>query len=74
MKTNILQKNYALLKSRERFCLIYAASGRGDDAERERLSRSAPRITLSMPDHSPESHAFDELATLIFLELIEDER
>ena len=30
------------------------------------------RITLSMPDHAPYAHAFDELALLIFIELLEE--
>ena len=72
MKANALAKNYVCLTPQERFQLILAASGRGDEAERDRLVRTGGRITLSMPDHSPYAHAFDELARLTFIELLED--
>ena len=60
------------LTPEERFRLILAASGRGDEAERDRLVNAAERITLSMPDHSPFAHAFSELALLVFVEMLED--
>jgi hypothetical protein len=56
----------------ERFRLIVAAAARGDQAERERLTNAGQRITLSMPDHAPHGHAFNELALLIFIELLEE--
>jgi hypothetical protein len=71
MRTNPFAKNYGLLTAEERFRLILAAGGRGDEAESERLVNAGPRITLSMPDHHPWSHAFDELALLVFIELHE---
>src|SRR5262245_29894012 len=71
MNANALARNYARLTPEERFRLILAAGGRGDEAERDRLVNAGERITLSMPDHSPYAHAFDELARLIFIELLE---
>ena len=72
MNTKGLAKLYDRLTPAERLPLIIAAAERGDDAERDRLVNAAGRITLSMSDHSPYARAFDELATLIFLELLED--
>jgi hypothetical protein len=72
MNANAVVKNYGSLTPEERFRLILAASGRGDEAERDRLARAGRRITLSMPDHSPYGHAFQELALLTFVELLED--
>jgi hypothetical protein len=59
------------LTPEERFRLILAASERGDESERTRLVSTAPRITLTMPDHSPFAHAFHELSLLIFVELLD---
>jgi hypothetical protein len=72
MNTKGLAKLYDRLTPAERLPLIIAAAERGDDAERDRLVNAAGRITLSMSDHLPYARAFDELATLIFLELLED--
>ncbi len=51
MNTDALAKLYDRLTPLERFPLILAAAERGDDAEVQRLSHSAPRIHLSLPDH-----------------------
>jgi hypothetical protein len=72
MTANALAKNYGSLTPEERFRLILAARGRGDEAERDRLVNAGQRITLSMQDHAPYAHAFDELALLIFIELLEE--
>ena len=72
MNANAIAKNYSRLTPEERFHLILAASGRGDEAERDRLLHARRRITLSMTDHSPYAHAFDELALLTFIELLEE--
>ncbi len=72
MKADRLTKNYDCLTPEERCCLILAASGRGDEAERNRLVRAGRRITLSMADHAPYAHAIEELALLSFIELQED--
>ncbi len=72
MNANVLDRNYGTLTPEERFRLILAASGRGDEAEGGRLARAGRRITLSVQDHSPYAHAFNELAFLTFIELVED--
>jgi hypothetical protein len=51
MNTNALAKLYDRLTPLERLPLIMAAVERGDDAEANRLSRSAPRIHVSLPDY-----------------------
>jgi len=70
MKANAVARNYGCLTPEERFRLIMVANGRGDDAERERLVNAGGRITLSMFDHAPLVHAFDEIALLVFVELL----
>jgi hypothetical protein len=70
MNANTLAKHYGGLTPEERFRLILAASARGDEAERNRLARAGSRITLSLRDHAPYAEAFDELALLIFIELL----
>jgi hypothetical protein len=72
MKASPLAKNYSLLTPEERFRLILAASGRGDEAEGARLAHAGGRITLSMPDHAPYAHAFNDLAFLTFIELVDE--
>ena len=51
MNTNTLAKMYDLLTPFERLPLIIAAAERGDDAEADRLARSAPRVHLALPDY-----------------------
>src|SRR5436305_2555325 len=72
MNTNGIARNYDTLTPQERFRLILAASGRGDEAERERLVNAGRRITLSLYDHSPHVCAFDDLARLVFIDLVEE--
>jgi hypothetical protein len=67
-----LAKHYTRLTPEERFRLILAASGRGDEAERDRLANAGERIGLSVPSHWPFALAFQELSALTFIELIED--
>jgi hypothetical protein len=67
-----LAKHYGGLTPEERFRLILAAGARGDDTERERLVSAGGRLTLSMQDHAPYAHAFDELGLLVFIELLEE--
>jgi hypothetical protein len=66
-----LGRHYTRLTPEERFRLILAASGRGDEAERDRLANAGERIDLSLPSHSPFALAFQELSALTFLELVE---
>jgi hypothetical protein len=70
--TKALARHYDNLTPQERFRLILAAGSRGDQAERDRLANSGERIALSMRDHAPYAHAFDELAFLVFIELLEE--
>jgi hypothetical protein len=72
MKAAPLAKNYKCLTPEERFRLILAASGRGDDTERDRLAHGGGKITLSLPDHAPYAQAFNDLAFLTFIELLEE--
>jgi hypothetical protein len=72
MNANGVSKQYGKLTADERFRLILAASARGDEAEGDRLRSAGQRITLSMPDHSPYRHAFDVIALLMFIELLEE--
>ena len=72
MKAPPLAKNYKCLTPEERFRLILAASGRGDEAEAARLVNAGGRITLSVPDHSPYAQAFNDLALLTFIELVDE--
>ena len=72
MKAPPLAKNYDCLTPEERFRLIQAVSGRGDKAEADRLANAGERMTLSMLDHSPYAHAFNELSLLTFIELLDN--
>src|SRR5207247_6346448 len=49
-----------------------APNGMSAEAESVRLANAGGRITLSMPDHSPFAHAFNELSLLTFIELLDD--
>jgi hypothetical protein len=49
--TSTLSRHYDTLKPRERLPLIVAACLRGDEAEVELLTRSAPRQVWEMPDY-----------------------
>jgi hypothetical protein len=72
MKADVLARHYRLLTPEERFRLMLAAGARGDKAEQDRLVRAGQRITLSVQDHAPYAHAFEELARMIYLELLEE--
>ncbi len=72
MNTNAIARNYNQLTPEERFRLILAAGGRGDDAEQDRLVNAGGRITLSFRDHFPYSMAFQELVMLTYMELLDD--
>jgi hypothetical protein len=72
MNANSLARHYSCFTCEERFRLIMAASGRGDEAERERLVRSGEKLTLTMPDHAPYSLALSELSFLFYIELQEE--
>jgi hypothetical protein len=71
MKRRIPVTHYQELTARERFQLVLAASGRGDDAEADRLAATGGRMLLSFYGHAPYVQAFVELGSLVFLELLE---
>jgi hypothetical protein len=72
MKIDTLARQYDRLGAEERFRLILAAGARGDAAEQDRLCLAAPRIRLSYGHHAPWAMAFDQLATLVYVELLEE--
>ena len=60
------------LECRGALRLILAASGRNDEAERDRLAQAASQITIAMTDHGPFANAFSDIANLMFIELLAD--
>ena len=72
MTAKTLASNYSQLTPEERFKLIVAAGDRGDEAEQKRLSNASKRITLSTVDYSPFADALQELAIVVFLDLVEE--
>jgi hypothetical protein len=71
MRTNLTAKAYGNLTPEERFRLVLAAMGRGDQPEADRLAAAGGRILLSFQEHSPHMQAFLELGTLMFIELLD---
>lgn len=51
MNTNLLARHYDTLTPRERLPLLLAAHARQDQAEHDRLTRSAPRLAYGVPDY-----------------------
>lgn len=72
MKIPTLHRRYDAFTPEERFRLILAASARRDEVESDRLQRSAMRLTLVTGEHVPWSNAFQELAWLVYVELLAD--
>jgi len=62
MNATALTKQYGKLTPLERLPLILAASFRGDEAESERLTQSAPRVYYKAPHHSAVGLTFREVA------------
>jgi hypothetical protein len=71
MNTNGLAKHYVKLTAVERFALVLSAGARGDEAEQDRLVGAGERIVLSMADYAPFARAFEEVALLVFVELLD---
>jgi len=71
MKTKGLEKLYDSLTARERLPLMVAAAGRGDEAEAERLSRSAPTLTFRVPDYHGLSEGLFALTALHLMTVLE---
>jgi hypothetical protein len=72
VNTKTLAKQYHLLTAEERFRLIAAAGARGDTVEQDRLGKASPHVSFSTRDYTPWARAFDEIATITFMELLED--
>jgi hypothetical protein len=72
MNANAVARHYDRLEPEERFRLIVAAGARGDEAEAARLVNAAGTRMFCTADHAPFARAFDELATLVFIELLEE--
>jgi len=72
MTINALARHYDRLGAEERFRLILAAGARGDEAEQGRLCQTAPLITLRFSHHAPWAFAFHQLATLVYVEILEE--
>jgi hypothetical protein len=71
MKANTLARHYDALTPEERLPLIMAASGRGDEAERQRLVLAAPTVTYRVPDHFGRAHAFADMSNYHFMALLD---
>src|SRR5262245_50399752 len=70
MNTHGLARLYDRLTPRERLPLIMAASGRGDETERERLARSAPREEFRVPDYFGLADGIQMLALFHIIEVL----
>jgi hypothetical protein len=71
MNPKTLVRQYDQLTGEERFLLSIAAGARGDRVEQERLQYAAKRIVFSMGDQAPYAGAYDELALLFYIELMD---
>jgi hypothetical protein len=71
MNTNGLAKLYEHLKPKERLSLILAASARDDEAELDRLARSAPREGYRLPDYHGLAEAMQMASMFHLLELLD---
>jgi hypothetical protein len=71
MNTNGLAKLYEHLTPAERLPLILAASARGDEAERNRLARSAPKAAFRLPDYHGLAEAMRFASMLQLIELLD---
>jgi len=71
MNANGLAKEYGKLRPCERLPAILAAEARGDEAERDRLVRSAPVETCSVSNHRWLTQALFELTMMHALELLD---
>ena len=72
MNAKPLANHYSELTPEERFRLTLAAVARGDEVEKERLTRAGRDIALSMSECAPFANAFNELAFLTFMEIQEE--
>jgi hypothetical protein len=68
---NRVSRYYHELFPEERWRLILAAMGRGDELEVERLTQAAPRVVWMSKDYVPVGLAFDELQLSVLLEVVD---
>ena len=59
-----MTRHYEKLTPRERFSLIVAAGIRGDEADREKLMRSAPKKAFSVPNHRGYAEGFADVGNV----------
>jgi hypothetical protein len=71
MNTDSLAKHYHVFTPAERLPLIQAAAARGDEVERGRLVRSAPRVTYCVPDYFGLAEAFEGVSLFHLLDLLD---
>lgn len=71
MNTNSLAKLYDRLTPTERLPLILAASGRGDEAERNRLAQSAPKEAFRLPDYHGRAEGLIFASVFQLLEMLD---
>lgn len=69
MNANGIARHYHELTAEERFALTLNAVARGDDAEQNRLSSSASRLTLSVRHDTPYMEAYVEIRFAVYIEL-----
>jgi hypothetical protein len=70
MKSIQLAKHYEKLTPMERYALIQAAIGRGDEKERQRLMQSAPQVRYFADHHWGVATAYGFLANILFMKLL----
>jgi hypothetical protein len=71
MNTESLAKLYDRLTPFERVPLIAAAASRGDEVERDRLVRSAPRTRYRLPDYHGLADALTDLSLIHATEVLQ---
>jgi hypothetical protein len=71
MNTNGLARHYGTLSPWERLPLMRGTRARGDDAEADRLARSAPKNSFTVPDYYGLSDGLLTLATWHIMEQLE---
>ncbi len=71
MNVKGLARYYDTLNPWERLPLILAASARGDDAERQRLIRSAAKISFSVPHYYGLSLGLTKLGEILMLQWLD---
>ena len=71
MNTAKLAQHYEVLTPWQRLPLLVAASSRADEAEHDRLVRSAPTLTFHVPDHWGLADGMRHLVTYYVLRQLE---